>query len=876
MSLDRNQVPAAHYAKHITVDVTNGGTGSRVGAQLSSRMPIHVKDEGGNELHGFFTENETNSWKEIFAARARDMVNDPDNRLFAPLYQRAAGKSGTTARLINHVLDAAQVNVKPNQKGKVTIDGINFALETALTKSGRAQMIFRDYVNRAGGDADPLLDSANISSTAKYMTGLLEIDLNAQNMEDTHLSIHSQYLNTSVNKRNNAMSDYAELLGSPDLIAKSVPMTVTRGQQTIHGSFMVNADGLEYDDLKPSKSGFSYLAPNGVTTAKQMEIAPEGMKAISHLQVMDYLCGNVDRHSKNMFYKFDTSDPAKVRLVGVQGIDNDASFGMVEHTQMGPSRGYMSGLDDIKVMDAEQAKAILELTPEQMNEKIRLADLSEEEVLAANQRLADLKDRIARGQIDLISKDADWKRLTEPENFKHLTFDKGIDNGANIFTLMGETITRYNKAPSAFSQKMYTSQPQTTFGKLISLQEDLSLAEQMNNLKAIQEQAKVAQEKIPGIGAVVEKAQEAIDVMEIAMKGIPENQVAGFTMKQLKPSDRNELAGLLQDLADTGNRFADTLQSKVVEQVLNKMETDQTGMRRAKADENYALESTANDSATVNAYRAARNMAAHASNAKQGVLADSMEAEMQLAGKLARDIAARHPERKQGAPTENRMDYDQLKAKLNKVDSRWIHSSRQFKEMLHEFNHLEKTQDYAALSEKAAAYLIYKDPMDNGNGLSDYAKARVQFAWDLKNWAEQRNEDGLTIARFSKNCEDALNKAKNAGSPEEKKQILQDYKEQFQTSYRQMLQISESYPKDRQMQTVCNSFLQNGPIKQYLHAVHSTLSPEEQKTTDIYQAAGLDSNDYFRGKQIDSRQKQLESPVKGAKVMTNPNPQMSK
>lgn len=147
MSLDRNQVPAAHYAKHITVDVTNGGTGSRVGAQLSSRMPIHVKDEGGNELHGFFTENETNSWKEIFAARARDMVNDPDNRLFAPLYQGAAGKSGTTARLINHVLDAAQVNVTPNQKGKVTIDGINFALETALTKSGRAQMIFLDYVN---------------------------------------------------------------------------------------------------------------------------------------------------------------------------------------------------------------------------------------------------------------------------------------------------------------------------------------------------------------------------------------------------------------------------------------------------------------------------------------------------------------------------------------------------------------------------------------------------------------------------------------------------------------------------------------------------------------------------------------------------------
>lgn len=871
MSLDRNQVPAAHYAKHITVDVTNGGTGSRVGANLSSRMPIHVKGEGGNELHGFFTENETNNWKEIFAARARDMVNDPKNRLFAPLYQGAARKPRAMEDLMRNVIEVSGVSVQ----GKTTTAAIGAAMVTALKTSGTARAMFRDFVTRVGGDPDPLLEDANISAMTQYALKLLAIDGNARVMEGTHLAIHGQYLGTSVNKRNNAMSDYAELLGSPDLIAKSVPMTVNRGQQTVHGTFMANADGLDLDDFIPSRPGFSYLASTGVSTAKQMEIAPEGMKALSHLQVMDYLCGNVDRHGKNMFYKFDTSDPQKVRLVGVQGIDNDASFGMVEHTHMGP-QGYMSGLADIKVMDAEQAKAILELTPEKMNEKIRLADLSEEEILAANQRLSDLKDRITRGQIDLIARDADWQKLTEPESFKRLSLDRGED-GANIFKIVDGNIEEYNRAPSSFSQKSYDQQPPMTFGKLISLQEDLSLAEQMNNLKAIREQARDAQEKIPGFGAVAEKAQEAIDVMEIAVKGIPEDQVAGFTMKQLKPADRNELAGLLQDLADTGNRFADTLRSKVEGEVLNKMNADRGGMKRRKSNEpSYALETAANDSDTVNAYRAARNMAAHAANAKQGVLTDSMEAEMQLASRMAQEIAARHPERKQAAPPKNRMDYDQLKAKLHEIDSRWIRSSSQFKDMLHAFNNLEKTQDYNALADKAKEYILYKDFNGTGNGLSDYAKARVQFARELYDWTKQRNEDGLTIANFSKSCQETLEQYRQAGSPEEKKQILQDYKEQFQTSYRQMLQISESYPKDRQMQTVCNSFFQNGPIKQYLHAVHSTLSPEEQKTTDIYQAAGLDSNDYFRGKQIENRQKQLESPVKGAKPVTNPNPQMSK
>ena len=44
------------------------------------------------------------------------------------------------------------------------------------------------------------------------------------------------------------------------------------------------------------------------------------------MQVLDYICGNVDRHKGNMLYKTEKDKDGKVKMTGIVGIDNDASF----------------------------------------------------------------------------------------------------------------------------------------------------------------------------------------------------------------------------------------------------------------------------------------------------------------------------------------------------------------------------------------------------------------------------------------------------------------------------------------------------------------------------------------------------------------------
>ena len=47
---------------------------------------------------------------------------------------------------------------------------------------------------------------------------------------------------------------------------------------------------------------------------------------LADMQVLDYICGNVDRHKGNMLYKTEKDKDGKVKMTGIVGIDNDASF----------------------------------------------------------------------------------------------------------------------------------------------------------------------------------------------------------------------------------------------------------------------------------------------------------------------------------------------------------------------------------------------------------------------------------------------------------------------------------------------------------------------------------------------------------------------
>ena len=67
---------------------------------------------------------------------------------------------------------------------------------------------------------------------------------------------------------------------------------------------------------------------------------------LADMQVLDYLCGNVDRHGANLVYQLDDNG----KIIGIQGIDNDSSFARFSGQMKAVNRLF--GLEQMNVMSA--------------------------------------------------------------------------------------------------------------------------------------------------------------------------------------------------------------------------------------------------------------------------------------------------------------------------------------------------------------------------------------------------------------------------------------------------------------------------------------------------------------------------------------------
>ena len=176
----------------------------------------------------------------------------------------------------------------------------------------------------------------------------------------------------NMTRRNVATSRMASLLGLKDLIAESQTVDILDEAtgETIHGNLMNQAEGKEYDSVTAS--------------LKERKFKPSLLRDVTNLQVLDFLCGQVDRHVGNMMYKVDGDG----NVTGIQGIDNDGSFGLqTETTGKGGIVFDTSGEEMIiPYMDAHLADRIMELDGDTL--RYALMDLiREEEIDAAIKRL---------------------------------------------------------------------------------------------------------------------------------------------------------------------------------------------------------------------------------------------------------------------------------------------------------------------------------------------------------------------------------------------------------------------------------------------------------------------------------------------------------
>lgn len=174
--------------------------------------------------------------------------------------------------------------------------------------------------------------------------------------------------------RNVATSRIAELLGVGSIVAHSEKMVIKEGDKTREGCFMEFAEGTDFSSKKETTMRM---------VAENVEFSrnPGFYKDQSTIEMLDVLCGQMDRNPGNMFYKLSEPGPdGKRNVIGLQGIDNDLAFGTTgailgeDGEIVGPNDLHMENmLSHQFFIDKKMAEAIQGLDKEKL--EFALGDL---------------------------------------------------------------------------------------------------------------------------------------------------------------------------------------------------------------------------------------------------------------------------------------------------------------------------------------------------------------------------------------------------------------------------------------------------------------------------------------------------------------------
>ena len=825
-----------YVPKHITVDL-GGQSAAKAGANLSSRQVIDVVDEKGEKIRGFFTENEFINMNQLFASRMNGIKPADGYEQLDVLRQKVLEHPDGIKYFVQAVNHYTKLNFS-----SIDEPGMQAKYEGQL---GTLKKVFTKIY---GVPEDTLKDLETDKNVSEYVKGLIKTGFNAYGLTATHTGHQKQTADTNINRRNTAMSDYAELLGLPELTAKSTSMTIKSGDKEMHGSFMVNAEGIPLEQLSPQTDGFA---------GKVLTVAPSALKQLSNLQILDYLCANVDRHAGNMFYTVDTSDPLEVKITGVQGIDNDASFGAFDEQAMKKQYAYdrMSFIKDINYIDIKTAEKIMSLKPEDVEKKIRLAGLSKEEINAAGERLTLLQDKIRKGDIYVLRDDAEWTRAANDRRLKKEMPYKSA-TASNIYSIAEGVVNYYNykvrkgeKQPFAGGQGPKGSVPTA---KAISVQDDYSLRDHMEYFENVSETLKKELNgQTPGEAyePVAEQLNSVLDLMKEYNAKLTSPDSKSRTLSDLQ---RNILSEELKELAETASEYAEKNPDPLgVDPILH----------------------------------AAKNIMSYAGFAREAVRNDSAEALMNEAAKAADEIRKANNiqdtfvptlhEHTQVAPTAH--TFESLSGRIKGISGR---SSEDFKNMIKAFNAIgdistgknaiEKQVRCDKLATAAEKYITHKKPEGKTVQLNKKEEARVKFAEDLISYAKankvqviekekeradksQEKSDYFSLTAFHSKCDSLVQNYRNAGNEQEKtaaaKNILAE-KESFKRGFERILNISGRYIPRHEMQAVCAAMFTGG-VAEYMNVyLECSNAAENKKETNVYTALGLNEKDCEKVKDI--------------------------
>ncbi|MBQ7058325.1 MAG: hypothetical protein IJM83_03355 [Firmicutes bacterium] len=374
----------------------NGKQLQRMGGQLSSRIPVTI-ELNGKKVSGVFTRKETYDPAGTFNRIMQNAI---------PLIPARNREEG--AALLNGLLNSDKQFKDP---------GPDVALDELGTNKGKV-LAFMHNVLSVDQDGAYSINKDNLAKAIGYLSGKtagqVKNILGSKALEQlSHKLINGEIVvngnaklpeNANIGIRNVAMYRTAQLFGVPEVVCRSVPMKIKVGDQVVEGTFMEKADGIDVKNVNKT--------PYAIDRRPMDKCKGEGLRKAADLQVLDFICGNIDRHGANMFYQVTLN--GKYR--GVQGIDNDTSFGRLIPTKR---QNRLLPVHQLQLVSAEMADKIMNTSDDQL--RMTLHGLIEPECIdAAIQRL-----HMVQNQIGLSKNISNGTVLKADKNLPIIPIEKG-------------------------------------------------------------------------------------------------------------------------------------------------------------------------------------------------------------------------------------------------------------------------------------------------------------------------------------------------------------------------------------------------------------------------------------------------------------------
>lgn len=341
-----------------------------LGANLSSRIELSV-DINGQKTKGVFTPITTFDPKK----RYQEMLNELKFKY--PMYN-SFWDSLNNDHFYNIGVLGLQSMMLVDPETRMAMDQSDDSILRTLDNFERMslingnQAIDNEYVKYK---TDPAFYGAIFDLTSQLEQFVTYRGMNVE------LGIE---VGKNIDVRNCAMSSVATILGVDDLIAKAKQITVKMTDGKFQsGTFMEFVNGKDVMNLNSVDEMKTLTIDDYDTVSLKTQLA--------NLQVLDYICGNIDRHVGNMFYDV---DPETRKVVGIKGIDNDASFISVKNKREDEQVGHACSIKDMRVIDEEMAKRVLEIDEGILTATLHGYGLTDKEVKASWERLKGLQNAI--------------------------------------------------------------------------------------------------------------------------------------------------------------------------------------------------------------------------------------------------------------------------------------------------------------------------------------------------------------------------------------------------------------------------------------------------------------------------------------------------